>query len=245
MSWFRSCMLGLLFLVGAASATAEEKPSAADERLFVFGSWVELSAEGHVVDATLPPDASLPEVLREPLIQNIEALVFEPARDAEGVAKPSRSWLQGSLRLVPQGDDYELVVQADQLGPRPLTPFRPRAGRPPDKPVRLLMSFEVSAEGRTRNVEVTAMDRAPSGLTKNVADFLKTLRFEPEQVDGQPVTTMLRWPFQTRRSTSEELAFDLPPLARDPQRPGVPGQDAYASPLVFTAVLRGATTISR
>lgn len=229
----------LIFLVGATSAEAASSASAAEERFYVLGAWIELSAEGQVVDATLPPDTSLPEVLREPLIQIIEALDFEPARGMDGAAKPSRSWLQGRLRLVPQGDNYELVVEADQLGPRPLQPFRPRTGRPPDKPVRLLLSFEVTADGRTRNVEVTAMDRAPSGLSKNVADSLKALRFEPEQVDGQPVTTTLRWPFQVRRHTSEELPFDLPPLARDPQRPGVPGQDAYALPTVITAVLRG------
>jgi hypothetical protein len=229
----------LLYLAGSASATAEEK--ATEERHFAFGAWVELSAEGRVIEAALPPgDAALPAVLHEPLVQIIEALIFEPARGLDGAARPSRSWLQGGLRLVPQGDNYEILVQADQLGPRPLQPFRARMGRPPDKPVRLLLTFEVTAEGRTRNVEVTAMDRTPSGMTKNVADSLESLRFEPEQVDGLPVATTLRWPFQVRRSTSEELAFELPPVARDPQRPGVPDQDAYALPIIFTAVLRGA-----
>jgi hypothetical protein len=229
----------LLYLAASVSATAEQK--ATEERVFAFGAWVELSAEGRVIEASLPPgDTALPAVLHEPLLQIIKELIFEPARRKDGAARPSRSWLQGRLRLVPQGDNYELLVQADQLGPRPLQPFRARTGRPPDKPVRLLLTFEVTAEGRTRNVEITTMDRTPSGITKNVADSLEALRFEPEKVDGQPVATTLRWPFQVRRSTSEELAFELPPVARDPQRPGVPGQNAYALPIIITAVFRGA-----
>lgn len=236
-------MLVLLLCGMSAAAGVDASAPAEKERLFAFGAWIELSAEGRVTDASLTPDTTLPTMLREPLLQNIAVLVFEPARGVDGVAKPSRSWLQGRLRLVPQGDDYQLIVEAGQLGPRPLKPFRPLQVRPSDKPVRLLVTFDVTAEGRTRNVEVTAMDRTPSGMAGGVANAVKALRFDPEQVDGQPVPSTLRWPIQTRRSTSEELAFDLPPQARDPQRPGVPGQDAYAEPIIFTAVFKGTISV--
>jgi len=236
-------MLVLLLWTVSAAAGGDTSTPAEKERLFAFGAWIELSAEGRVTEASLTPDTPLPTMLCEPLLQNIAALDFEPARGLDGVAMPSRSWLQGSLRLVPQGDTYELVVEAAQLGPRLLKPFRPLQVRPPDKPVRLLVTFDVTAEGRTRNVEVTAMDRTPSGLIGGVGNAVKALRFEPERMDGQPVTTTLRWPIQMRRSTSGELAFDLPPLTRDSQRPGVAGQDAYGSPIVITAVSRGSISV--
>jgi len=246
LAWLRPCSLVLVLLAGAMPAGADVDGSArADEGpIFPFGAWIELSAEGRVVDATLPPDPRLPAALHDSLLQGIEARVFEPARGVDGIAKPSRSWLQGHLRLVPQADNYEIIVEPEQLGPRLLQPFRPRTGRPPDRPVRLLLSFDVTAEGRASNVEVTAIDRAPSGLASRIADSVRALRFEPEQVDGQPVATRLRWPFQVLRSTSGELSFDLPPLARDPQRPGVPGQDAYALPTIFTLEFRGAVSIT-
>lgn len=244
MPWFRTHGLLLILCLAALPASAKEtSPSPAEApRVFHYGAWVGLAADGQVVEATLPADTTLPDVLRGPLVQNLKALVLEPARP-QGVAKPSRSWLQGNLTLVPKGDDYQIIVDADQLGPRLLQPFHPRMGRPPDQPVRLLMQFEVTAEGRVRDVQVTAMDRPPSGMIRRVEDSLRVLRFEPEQVDGQPVATTLRWPFQSLRENAGEKPFDLPPLARDPQRPGVPGQDAYAMPIIFTAVFRGSITI--
>jgi hypothetical protein len=227
--------MALLFF--AAPVWAKDTAPAPDKELsYSFGAWVELNADGGVVSAALPEDTKLPAAVRAPLMQNVQAMRFEPAR-VDGVAKPSRSWLNGRLRLVPQGDNYALVVEPMDLGPRPLKPFIARTGPPPAKPQRFLMHFEVSAEGRVQNIEITALDRK-SSINRSLSEALKDLRFEPEQVDGQAVATTLRWPFQVRKGTADLLEFDLPPLPRDPQRPGLLGKDAYAEPIIFTMMTR-------
>ena len=240
MSWLKSSLCVVALLVANASVAAEEAPAtpAEEARLFSFGAWVGISAEGRVTEAVLPDDTTLPAPLHAPLVQNIEAMALEPAR-IDGAAKPSRSWMTGTVRLVPQGDNYGFVVEATGLGPRSLDFFRPRVGRPPDSPVRLLLSFDVTSEGRTENIQVTAIDKLPSGLSGKLVDALQVMRFEPEQVDGQAVSTTMRWPFQTRKNTVPEKPFDLPPLPRDPSRPGIAGQDAYAAPIIFTSIRRG------
>ena len=237
MSWLKSSGFALALLLLTAPAWAKESAPAPDKELsYSFGARVELTAEGSVVDATLPEDTRVPVAVRAPLVQNIKAMRFEPAR-VDGVAKPSRSWLKGRLRLVPQGDNYALVIEPEGLGPRPLKPFIARTGPPPAKPQRFLMQFEVTPEGRTRNIEITALDRK-SSINRSLSEALKDLRFEPEQVDGQAVATTLRWPFQVRDGSSEVAPFELPPLPRDPQRPGLPGQDAYAEPIIFSMLTK-------
>lgn len=240
MSWLKASIVAIALWSSASSVAAGEgaDPSADEARIFHFGAWVGISAEGHVTDAVLPEDTPLPAVLHAPLLQNLEAMSLEPAR-VEGVARSSRSWMTGKVRLVPQGDNYGFVVEASGLGPRTLDFFRPRIGRPPDSPVRLLMTFDVTPEGRAENIQVTAIDKLPAGMSGRMVDALEALRFEPEQVDGRMVSTTVRWPFQVRKNTVAEKPFDLPPLPRDPARPGLAGQDAYGAPIIFTSIRRG------
>jgi hypothetical protein len=236
-SWLKNSGFALmLWLLVAPARAGGESPAPDAERLYHrFGAWVELTAEGTVTAAALPDDTRLPAALRDPLVQHIRAMRFEPAQ-VDGVAKPSRSWLDGGVRLVPQADgNHTLKVEPRDLGPRPLKPLFPFIDRAPAKPQRYLLRFEVTPEGRTRDIEITAFD-GRSSHSRSLRLALQDLRFEPEQVDGQPVATVLRWPFQTRDGKGEEKPFDLPALPRDPSRPGVPGQDAYAVATIFTAI---------
>lgn len=235
-NWFLRAAVALLFFAPLACAV-EVIPQADAKRAIPFGLWVEISPEGRVTEAMLPADSSVPSILGEALVRDIESRTFEPSR-VDGEARASRSWLQGNMQLTPSGDDYEVAVEPTHLGPRPLRVFRPRPGGVPDAAIRLLLEFEVTAEGRVRDVRTLSLDAPPTGFIKGIEGSLEAMRFEPEQVDGRPVATTLRWPFQMRRDTTAEKPFELPPLARDALRPGVPGQDAYGPPIVFTAVRR-------
>lgn len=232
-----ACALMCAWLASSAAA-AETAP--AEERRFSVGAWVELSADGRAERVTLPEDTGLPAVLHAPVIEKVGNMAFEPAQ-VDGVPKPSRSWLQATLKLVPSGENYVLEIEQPALGPRPVNRFLPKDGLTPDQPVRALVTFGVTPDGRTENVEVVLLDQPGRGsrLAANLREAARKMGFEPEQVDGRPIAATLRWPFQVRRSTDPEKPFDLPPVARDPLRPGAAGQDAYSPPVVFTAVRRG------
>lgn len=227
-------LAGLLWLSCIPRVGAEE----GDEgRHFWIAGWVTLSAEGKVTDFQSDPDYALPDALKGPADSLVRATPFEPAT-VEGQGRPSRSWLRAGLRLQPQGDSYAVSLESPHLGPRPHSHFYPRGIRPPTRPARMVLSFTITREGRTQDIEVLPMDeRLPAGLPKKLQDRLRSLRFDPVEVDGVATASPVRQPMTFAKYAAEVEAFDLPPLPRDPGQPGAVGQSAYWPEVQFTAKL--------
>lgn len=235
-SAFALLLFGVLCLCAMPGAGAEDGAGeGGDDRMLWIAGWVALSGQGEVTGFEFDPDYKLPEALKGPADSLVRATRFEPAV-AQGEGRPSRSWMRATLRLEPRGESYAVALESPYLGPRPHDPFFVRGIVPPTTPVRVLLTFEVTGEGRTRAIEVESMDgRLPSGLPRRLEDKIRSLRFDPVEVDGAAITTVIRQPLALSRHGRVVQPFDLPPLPRDPAQPGATGQTAYSTEIFITA----------
>ena len=225
-------LFGVLLLVASTGSAAE---SSEEARSFWLAGWVTLSSEGQVTHFEPDPLYELPDVLREPAHQLVHATAFEPAR-IDGVGRVSRSWLRASLKLQPQDDTYALAMKDPHLGPRPRDHYFPRFGVPPTKPARFVLSYRVNVQGRVEQAQVEPIDeRLPNGLAKTVQDSARAWRFEPVEVDGAPVASMVHAPMVVYRWGADVESPVLPALPRDPAQPGAVGQSAYSPEVQFTS----------
>ena len=231
-SAFALLLFGVLCLCGMSGAGAEE---GGDDRILWIAGWVALSGQGEVTGFEFDPEYTLPAALKEPAEALVRATRFEPAM-AQGEGRPSRSWMRAKLRLQAQGESYAVALESPHLGPRPHSHFYPRGILPPTRPARMVLSFTITSEGRTQDIEILPMDeRLPAGLPKRLQDRVRSLRFDPVEVDGAPIATLVRQPMAFSKYGMEVEAFDLPPLPRDPGQPGAAGQSAYSPDVYFSA----------
>ncbi|GGA66273.1 hypothetical protein GCM10011521_00430 [Arenimonas soli] len=223
---------GLLCLLAVARVAANEGEQG---RHFWIAGWVTLSGQGQVTGFEFDPEYKLPDALKEPADALVRATQFEPA-SVQGQGRPSRSWMRAGLRLQARDDSYAVALESPHLGPRPHSHFYPRGIRPPTRPARMVLAYTVNTEGRTQDIRVLPLDgRLPAGLPKALEDRVRSLRFDPVEVDGAAIATQVHQPMAFSKVGMDIEGFDLPPLARDPGQPGAAGQSAYSPELVFSA----------
>jgi TonB family protein len=215
----RSLAALLLLAVCAGPATAGE-PS----RTEPLRGWAEIDSEGRLVAIEWHP--SVPAALHTVALDGLRKLSFSPALH-EGQPQASRSWLTGDIELHADGDDYEVLLREIAAGPRfikleppryPVTALRRRAA------AAVIAEFVVGVDGHARDVRARTLD-GDQAFADAVRDALAKWRFEPEQVDGQPVASAVCVPFtfaiERKFPTTRPTADDCEALpATGPRAPG-------------------------
>jgi hypothetical protein len=157
---------------------------------------VALDAAGHPL--SIEPSADLPDAVREFIRQRVATWRFSPP-EQDGVTGPAVTYLHLGACAIPQADgNYRLAV--DYRGNGPLYTNGPVL-RPPPYPkgalikrvgARADITYIVGTDGRAtiENVEYSGNPHhRRDGFDAAVRDWMRDMRFEPEQLAGHPVRT--------------------------------------------------------
>lgn len=218
---FRFAFLMILLLWTGASAAAEIGPR--------FELWAVVNAQGAVDELDWSDSsAKLNDALRTAIGSQLTAIRFKPAaRDGHAVA--IRTWITGTTRLEPVGDELSLSVSSVRAGPR-ATKWRPP--RVPISALRtrssadVLASFRLDADGRPQDIAVELSAKTKAGYASAVRKEIELWRFELEQIEGEPVLRTIHVPirfFIEYRGEVQPLPFHREPDAGEVLAPGQTG----------------------
>lgn len=197
----RAVALGLLLL--ASTVTAADKEPVA----FRADARVEVDANGKPTRIEASKD--LPQAIRAYIEQRVATWTFSPpARD--GVTGNGVTYLSLGACAIPEGDGYRLGLDFKHNGPRiatpdgriPVLPYPMSARRAGRDTVEIDVHFFIEADGRATLDKVVYADNEShrrDGFDDLVNAWVRRLRFDPEQLAGQPV----------RSKASIKLAYTL------------------------------------
>ncbi len=213
-----------------AALLALAMPAAAQEGVETlgFGGWVELSPAGEVLKFEPSQRPALSNALRPIVIKQVRAADFVPAQGAAGPVA-ARSWLDGTVQLIPNGENFIIRTAGLKLGPRVLSrplPRYPEALR--EVGAEVVLEFTATTGGRAGGFQVYSDPSVDPAFGQAAITALHGWRFEPEERDGAPVATKLQVRFRYLPEGAD--AASAPPAAPWPVPAGrahVVGQEAH------------------
>ena len=169
---------------------------AADDRLVAFRAEarVELDAGGHPTRIEASKD--LPEAIRAYIEKRIATYTFSPpARD--GVSGAAVTYLALGACAVPVDGGYRLGLDLKGNGPRFMgariqAPEYPREAMRAHAQARITTQLLVAPDGSATLEKATYADshqQARRAFDDSLEQWARRLKFEPEQLGGQPIAT--------------------------------------------------------
>lgn len=215
-----------VFAVGLLLASASSQAGDAAEPIrFPATARVVLDAEG--VPQQVDANPRLPGVVRQAIEARVKQWRFEPAR-VEGAPRPGVTHVKLQACAIPQPDgslrvgmDYEsngpgYAEDALRLPPPPYPAQAARAGS--EGRVQVLLRIETDGRATVQSL------KARRGRLKDFEDTLRqwvaSLRYVPEEVDGRPIATQMDIPVDfsfTHGSRERQRAEDAAADARSPE----------------------------
>ena len=190
----RATVLGLLLL--SSTVTAAEKELVA----FRADARVEVDANGKPTRIEASQD--LPQAIRAYIEKRVATWTFSPpARD--GVTGAGVTYVSLGACAIPEGDGYRLGLDFKHNGPRiatpdgriPVLPYPMSARRAGRDTVEMDVQFFIEADGRATLDKLVYADNEShrrDGFDDLVTAWLRRLRFDPEQLAGQPVRSQAK-----------------------------------------------------
>jgi len=185
----RAAALGL-FLLASTVTAADREPVA-----FRADARVEVDANGKPTRIEASQD--LPQAIRAYIEQRVATWTFSPpARD--GVTGTGVTYLSLGACAIPEGNNYRLGLDFKHNGPRiatangrvPLLAYPMSARRAGKDTVQMDVHFFIETDGRATLDKVVYADNEShrrDGFDALVKGWVRMLRFDPEQLAGQPV----------------------------------------------------------
>lgn len=204
-------------------------PAAAQEGVesLGFGGWVELSAAGEVLKFEPSQRPALSNALRPIVIKQVRAASFAPAQGASGPVA-ARSWLDGTVQMIPNGENFIIRTAGLKLGPRVLSRAAPRYPEGlRDTGAEVVLQFTATTGGRAGGFEVYADASVDPAFGQAAITALHGWGFEPEQRDGSPVATKLQVRFRYLPDGAAAAAPAAAPWPVPAGRAHVLGQEAH------------------
>lgn len=221
-------MLPLLsLLVPGALMAASHAPAGKLVLLHGVESRVEVDPQGHVV--AVQSDATLPPALLSVLEQNVRKIEFAPPlKDGHPVS--GVTFVAHDICAAPVDGAYRLAVKYRGNGPstnmQRVVPAYPRDAMRRGLSGTFKVEYQVGPDGlaTVEGVTQTAGSSGRRDLAFNdaITAWVKALRFQPEQLDGQPVGT--------RIATVVEFSMDSRPMHRPKPADEPSCQVALAAP---------------
>lgn len=192
--------LGLLTL---ATATMAAEPVA-----FHAGARVALDANGTPTDIEVSKD--LPEAIRTAIERKIATWQFAPP-SRDGVVSDGVTYLSLGACAVPVADGYAMAIDYKSNGPRLTNNVRLP---PPAYPIQamrnqvsadLAVHYIVETDGHVSLERIDYLDGTKGrryDFKPVIRDWLKELRYEPEQLAGVTVRTKLTVPLRFSSGSS-------------------------------------------
>jgi hypothetical protein len=184
---------------------------------------VTLDASGHPV--AIEPSEDLPTSIRDYIKGRVATWRFNPP-EQDGVTGPAVTYLRLGACAVPESSGgYRLAVDFKGNGPRyakgpiMLPPGYPKAALSRHIEAIAVVTYVVGTDGRTDLEGIDYeddSDHRADGIDDVLREWVRDMRYDPEQLAGHPVRTRLRVPvvFQikgrqfTRRAYRKELRED-------------------------------------
>ena len=209
----------LLGFLAATSGQAAE-PAAAKPDVVAFNASVrvEVDAAGKPVKVEAPAD--LPEAIRGYIEKRVASWQYQPAK-ADGAPASAVTYVDVNACAMPANGGYRIGLDFGGNGPR-------RAGDkplpPPDYPPQAQISgteadfvliLDLQADGTARIGMIESNDIRGRGgrteLQQELKRWVKTVRFDLEQVAGRPVPARVRVPvdFSLGRPDRKALRAEL------------------------------------
>jgi hypothetical protein len=198
-----------------ASSAASQEP-----RWGSLHAEVSIGANGKVTKVVLLED-TLSKAVQSSVIDSVRKWEFEPVR-VDGVAVPALTYVNFEACAIPSGDGYDLAVHYVDNGPlldrAALLEFSAALLYYGNDHQSIKVRLMVAADGRASLQNVVMVDVAPMvqrDMRSAVRDWVRSMRFKPEQIGGRAVATELEWPIELTIRTIGER-YQSVDVATDP-----------------------------
>lgn len=206
-------VLLLAMLAASSGQAAGPATGAGDVVAFNASVRVEVDAAGKPIKVEAPAD--LPEAIRAFIEKRVASWQYAAAKQ-DGVPAAAVTFVQVGACALPVANGYRLGLDFKGNGPGILDSgpwFMP----PPRYPTEMQrvgaegsyrVSYAIQADGTTKVREINPMEgtgnRHASAFRDALTSWIEGLRYQPEQVNGVPVTTEMSFPvdFILRRGGS-------------------------------------------
>jgi len=195
--WILSLVCGVLLC--AALASPPVLAWKLETRWMPLHAKVSVGADGRVTDVALFED-KLSTTVKSMVVEHVKRWQFVPVL-VNAVAVPALTYVYLDTCAIPSGDGYDLAVTYVDNGPllsdaMPLE-FSPTIAEYSNKHQSIKIKLRVMSDGRAQLQDVVMVDVAPNvqrEVRSTIKDWVRSMRFQPEQIGGQAVATDLEWP---------------------------------------------------
>lgn len=213
---------------------------------FNVGVVVDVDAAGKPQRVEASPE--LPDAIRAFVEKRVRSWQYLPAR-IDGVAQSARTFVAVRACAVPAGNGYRLGMDFKGNGPRtkadrPFTPPRyPPLAQRGNTEAEFVLVLGVEPDGRAAIDRIERADvvgrAGASEFEPTLRQWVKTIRFEPEQVAGKPVRGMVRVPvsFSQGGQTDAAMREERQAKARDSLECRVAGGERDLKPVAVDSVV--------
>lgn len=221
-------LLAPMLLVTAMTAQAGNTTGKTDDAreseapLFIrTEAAIQVDASGHVMAVELDPE--LPAALRSYADKVIRDWAFAPVMQ-DGRAVGGKTYADVDMCLMPVGDHFNVGLDYAGNGPGNADADADRRVQTPPFPVNLLspharaevkaqVRYRIGVDGRATLVSATFEDmvsvRHERSWHRQVREWLRTRRFKPEIIDGQPTETLMEFSVEFRLKSAGTSDDDL------------------------------------
>lgn len=177
--------------------------SAAEPVAFLASAKVEIDAGGRLAKVEASPD--LPDGIREYIEKRVAKLhFFPPSRD--GATGTGVTYLQLGACAFPVEGGYRMGLDVKSNGPRPrdgarlIPPAYPHDAQRAGEEADLLVHWIVEPDGNVTLENIERKDgivlRKGDSFYSSIRDWVRRLRFDPEQLAGKAVRTRMSVPVE-------------------------------------------------
>ena len=191
----------LLFVV---PVLAQDAAKHKDVVAFNASVRVEVDANGKPVKVEAPVD--LPEAIRGYIEKRVASWQYAPAKQ-DGVAAPAVTFVRVGACAIPVAEGYRLGLDFKGNGPdlvstsgRMLPPRYPHDAQIAGITGVYQVSYSIQPEGGARLEDIKQLEGAGGryfqSFRKVLTEWVGTLQYQPERVNGKPVATTMSFPVE-------------------------------------------------
>lgn len=203
------CLALACLAAGPAIAQGETRPEVV---AFSASVRVDVDAAGKPLKVEAPAD--LPEAIRNYVETRVATWQYQPANVA-GVPQAATTYVSVNACAVPAGSGYRMGVDFDGNGPRRandqrfVSPKYPIAAEIAGTQAEFTLILNLHENGSAAIDAFERSDIAGRGgrtdFRKELERWVKTIRFDLEQVAGRPVATQVRMPVSFKLNGASDV----------------------------------------
>jgi TonB family protein len=204
--------LAALAIAGAAIPLAAANAGDPEPQPMAFRAEAKVTLDAAGKPLAIEPSEDLPAPIRDFIRQRVATWHFSPP-EQDGVTGPAVTYLRlGACALPEPGGGYRLAVDYKgngplyANGPLMMPPDYPKAARIRGIETAAKVVFVIGTDGRATLEGIDYDDKAShrsDGFDTALRDWVRAMRYEPEQLAGHPVRTRVGVPVTFRMAAPD------------------------------------------